>query len=1034
MKVARREVLDILNMERYKYYAFISYSHKDEEWAKWLQHEFEHYHLPAICNGKPGVPSEFRPIFRDVDELSGGELKPQISNALSESANLIIICSPNSANSKYVNEEILEFIEIGKKRGENNILRIYPFIISGIPHSMDKPEEECFTPALNRLPIELIAGDATKHGREHAFIKILAGTLRESKINFSMLWDRFERERIEEERYKREERDKLLIVQSRYLSEKSIALTAKGDSYKARLLALEALPKDLNNPERPYCAEAEFSLRTAIENKGFILEGHRKPVRFAKFSYDDKYVITIDYDYERYVDNYIYIWHTLSGELISKFKYKGVIFFGDLDPRRMRFVGGCVTKSGEHKMCIQDAKSGKVIKVFNSKFNAAVFSDDGKYLAAYCGKGSLMIYDAESYKLIKRIKAPDSGFIAGERLTFGYKNESVILEGRLSNFNEFDLKSGKEIYSSWKGFSDEREVRGKNKKVLGEQLHNLKSEVAEVDYLLNHRPYNFAINISPDLKYLASSCKKSDIDVFEISSGRHLYALKGHVNEVTSVNWNSKGNLLISSSEDRTAKVWDLDLFRMQENVKKHSDFIIDLAFDKSGRYIKTECCQDNVVLWNAKNGDIISDSSKIEELNKLFDSGSSKIKKCDSNTIKVKVGNVEKCYTDEDFSIIKYKLSKDGKYLAVGNSIGVIRILNAKSLQLVKELNKIYKDEDGIQYVKDCLNEIEIYDYISPVISLDFSPDGSKIVSVWLNGSCIVWDIDSGSYMEYPTPDVWINSAVFNPDGTGVIVAGEFYPDYKIGLWNIFSNEIQERKVEIGMTFDKRYDKRKPNVAHATLTPNRKILAVAVNNHIRFYNPRDLKEIRIKKGHDTKVLRVFFTGDDKYVVSQSDDTRVCVWDAKNLEWIDSFIGDCNHEDDCVAEYEKELFEYVEKDKVTMEFKDGYKIKPQLEWISPSGKYTARALRKTEHDNNLVVNTVAIFEKESGAQICSLGKMQSDVTDVSFSKDEKRIVAACSDGEVKMWELQPLQQLIDSSRARLGRRSLSSSDRAHYYL
>lgn len=55
-----------------KYYAFISYSRKDEEWAKWIQHEFEHYKLPVTLNGKEGLPSEFRPIFRDVDELVGG--------------------------------------------------------------------------------------------------------------------------------------------------------------------------------------------------------------------------------------------------------------------------------------------------------------------------------------------------------------------------------------------------------------------------------------------------------------------------------------------------------------------------------------------------------------------------------------------------------------------------------------------------------------------------------------------------------------------------------------------------------------------------------------------------------------------------------------------------------------------------------------------------------------------------------------------------------------------------------------------------
>ena len=98
-------IIEERGMENTKdYYAFISYSHKDEEWAKWLQHEFENYHLPTTLNAIPNLPEKFRPIFRDIDELSGGELKPQISAALKSSAYMVIICSPNSAKSPYVDD------------------------------------------------------------------------------------------------------------------------------------------------------------------------------------------------------------------------------------------------------------------------------------------------------------------------------------------------------------------------------------------------------------------------------------------------------------------------------------------------------------------------------------------------------------------------------------------------------------------------------------------------------------------------------------------------------------------------------------------------------------------------------------------------------------------------------------------------------------------------------------------------------------------------------------------------------------------
>lgn len=117
---------------KYKYYAFISYSHKDTDWAKWLQHEFEYYKLPTTLNGNKDIPKYFRPIFRDEDELASGELKSQISEALALSENLIVICSPNSAISLYVDNEIKEFIRIGKSCGIDNKKRIFPLIVDGV--------------------------------------------------------------------------------------------------------------------------------------------------------------------------------------------------------------------------------------------------------------------------------------------------------------------------------------------------------------------------------------------------------------------------------------------------------------------------------------------------------------------------------------------------------------------------------------------------------------------------------------------------------------------------------------------------------------------------------------------------------------------------------------------------------------------------------------------------------------------------------------------------------------------------------------
>jgi WD40 repeat protein len=242
-------------MATFQYFAFISYQRKDEDWAEWFQHQLEHYHLPAnIAADRPDLPQEIRPLFRDKTELAGGILANEIRSALESSRFLIVLCSPNSAKSEWVAKEVQTFINMGR------VAQIIPLIIGGIPYD---DEQECFTPTLKKLrktDKELLGINVAEMGREVASIKLVAQML---GLKFDSLWQRYEREKEEEERRIKEQRDKLLKVQSHFLAEKAHSLITEGNSYTARLLALEALPKIIESPDRPYVFDAEVALRKA---------------------------------------------------------------------------------------------------------------------------------------------------------------------------------------------------------------------------------------------------------------------------------------------------------------------------------------------------------------------------------------------------------------------------------------------------------------------------------------------------------------------------------------------------------------------------------------------------------------------------------------------------------------------------------------------------------------------------------------------------------------------------------------------------
>lgn len=547
-----------------EYYAFISYSHKDEEWAKWLQHEFEHYHLPTTLNGLTDLPDKFRPIFRDVDELSGGELKPQISYALRASAYLVIICSPNSAESPYVDGEIQEFIEIGEQNGINNIGNIFPFIVDGIPHSKEEPEKECFPIALRELPSELIAGDVTKHGREQAFVKILAGTLHHSNVRFSMLWNQFERDRIEAERKERERRDKLLLLESRYLSEKALDV-ASVDSRLARLLVLRALPKDLNDPEdRPYCIEAESALRTICNYKSAVFKNVN---RFKLNSMGDRGV-------SGSTDGMVRIWDIETASPVGEPLKGHTDSVWDVTYNYDGKVIASCSKDGS--IILWNAESMEQTRTIRSDMDVIqiAFSHDDKLLLAMSRDQShenytIGIWNVGDGNLVREIPINSSNDMAIDK-----EDRWIALATSGTSIEVYDLKEGekvKEILHAHTESLSSIDFSPNGKMLvsatfwgdfiirdwLSEEIL-LSKKVKDVRKSLLPRIY--CAKYSNDGKYIVTASSDNAVKVWDASSGDQVgETLVGHTDSVLSAFFSQDRSCVVSTALDGTARIWDLN-------------------------------------------------------------------------------------------------------------------------------------------------------------------------------------------------------------------------------------------------------------------------------------------------------------------------------------------------------------------------------------------------------------------------------------------------------------------------------------------
>ena len=175
----------------YRYWAFISYNHKDKSWGQWLHRAIETYGIPAdlvdshtIPTGH-SAPKRFHPSYLDREETRvAPDLHLEIEEALRDSHFLIVVCSPNAVKSPWVNTEIETFQKLG---GDN---RVFAIIVGGEPNVGD--DDECFPPALRNR--KLIAADARPEGdgKNNAKLKILAGML---GVKFDALKQRDKRRR-----------------------------------------------------------------------------------------------------------------------------------------------------------------------------------------------------------------------------------------------------------------------------------------------------------------------------------------------------------------------------------------------------------------------------------------------------------------------------------------------------------------------------------------------------------------------------------------------------------------------------------------------------------------------------------------------------------------------------------------------------------------------------------------------------------------------------------------------------------------------
>lgn len=184
-----------MSVAQKRYRAFISYSQADKAWATRLHAWLENYRVPLDAVAEVRLPRRLGRFFRDEEEMAAAaDIAELVRRAIENAESLIVLCSPRSAQSRWVDAEIRHFRRTGRAG------KVFAVIIDGVPNSSD-PDTECFPPALrasdpgdgpDAMPIEPFGIDARAEGRARTSARLAAGLL---DVDFDALWRRDQRRR-----------------------------------------------------------------------------------------------------------------------------------------------------------------------------------------------------------------------------------------------------------------------------------------------------------------------------------------------------------------------------------------------------------------------------------------------------------------------------------------------------------------------------------------------------------------------------------------------------------------------------------------------------------------------------------------------------------------------------------------------------------------------------------------------------------------------------------------------------------------------
>jgi WD40 repeat protein len=886
-----------------RYAAFISYSHADEAFVKWLHRRLETYEIPkALAMRRSGDhPRRLGKVFRDRVELSASnDLGRELRAALDQSEALIVVCSPRAAASQHVNEEIRYFKEARKNQ------QIFAIILTGEPHAASKSghsNQECFPRALlckvspdGRISNDLednepVAADARpqKDGRDLSALKLIAGLLGTGLDDLVLREKQAQRERDR----RRNIVGLLVAVLAFGVIVAGLLAWSQGDSVRLQALAAER--------EK---VEGAKQRKLADENEAAALQSRRLAYasRASDKNKDFDYLSAVRYalaglrlapaNAEQYLAVLSVSLHEATDSI--PFLHQDMVRNAAFSPDGSHIA----TATSNGKIALWDVKTKRVVfTAVHPGIEQVEFSSDGKTIISQSHQpdGSVKFWSTQNGELIRTMDPHFGEDVAGifyfperERvLTYHYEGGVQVWNTQTNSLvasmaghgtshvgsASFSPDGRKLVTATW----GEAKVWTVQDGQLAATLEGHTGDVADATF-------------SPDGRRIVTAGDDETAKIWDAASGRLIATMHGHRGPVSTAMFSPDGQTVVTAGGGKV-RVWNAQTAELLAAFSGHSGPIESICFSRDGQQIVTASLDQTARVWLSAGRlpRTLSTRDDNRGVVSLSSDGSLAVTIGEGRAVNlwdVASGQLRRTIPSRDPDITAAAFAPGDKSVATADAWGATRIWDVATGKLIStfEVNGAdldYSPDGKLLLIPNPNSSVAILNVeTGKISSLEqhkdgvtggrFSPDGRLFVTASFDGTALVWDTAEQRVLQTFKHKGEINAVRFSPDSRRIVTASS---DQTAKVWNLENAELVTTLVG-----------HRGIVTDAAFAPTGAIVATSgEDGTAKIWNANDGALLATLRGNGKAVRTVVFSSDGRRLVTNGEDGSAKLWDVSRL-------------------------------------------------------------------------------------------------------------------------------------------------------